>query len=156
MRYSIMESWKHTLPQQPQEQSQRRNRGITTQSARNNLLLLSRKTVPAVMVLIGSFLVLILTIPSSYCDAFVTSPMVSSRNHHHLGRHCNTITRSKKLSPQLSPPNNRHAYRDRRLSTFLQVAKTGGKMIDTEEQFSKLVLAKDVPRPVMVFFSAPW
>jgi len=40
--------------------------------------------------------------------------------------------------------------------TRLQVAKTGGRMIDTEEQFAEIVLAKDVPRPVLVFFSAPW
>jgi hypothetical protein len=41
-------------------------------------------------------------------------------------------------------------------STRLHVAKTGGKMIDTEEQFAEVVLAQDIPRPVMVFFSAPW
>jgi hypothetical protein len=29
-------------------------------------------------------------------------------------------------------------------------------MIDTEEQFAEMVLADNVPRPVLVFFSAPW
>lgn len=36
------------------------------------------------------------------------------------------------------------------------VAKSGGKMIVTEEMFTKNVLSKDIPRPVLVFFSAPW
>jgi len=36
------------------------------------------------------------------------------------------------------------------------VAKTGGKYITTTEQYSELVLNQEAPRPVMVFFSAPW
>jgi hypothetical protein len=36
------------------------------------------------------------------------------------------------------------------------VAKSGGKLIATEEMFTKNVLSKDIPRPVLVFFSAPW
>lgn len=45
-----------------------------------------------------------------------------------------------------------------RLSTPLplSVAKSGGKMILTEEMYSEFVLSRDVPRPVLVFFSAPW
>jgi len=35
-------------------------------------------------------------------------------------------------------------------------AKSGGKMIVTEEMFRKNVLSADIPRPVLVFFSAPW
>lgn len=36
------------------------------------------------------------------------------------------------------------------------VAKSGGKMIVTEEMYTQTVLSKDVKRPVLVFFSAPW
>lgn len=52
-------------------------------------------------------------------------------------------------------PRNRSVSR---LSTMspLSVAKSGGKMILTEEMYSEFVLSKDVPRPVLVFFSAPW
>mmetsp|Transcript_10311 Transcript_10311/g.29904 ORF Transcript_10311/g.29904 Transcript_10311/m.29904 type:complete len:170 (-) Transcript_10311:193-702(-) len=38
----------------------------------------------------------------------------------------------------------------------LEIAKSGGKMILTEDMYTQNVLAKDVPRPVLVFFSAPW
>ena len=41
-------------------------------------------------------------------------------------------------------------------STQLQVAKTGGKLISTEQEFSDNVLSKDLSRPVLVFFTAPW
>jgi hypothetical protein len=40
--------------------------------------------------------------------------------------------------------------------TALQLAKSGGKAVVTEEQFRDLVLAEDVAIPVLVFFSAPW
>jgi hypothetical protein len=40
--------------------------------------------------------------------------------------------------------------------TALQIAKSGGKAVVTEEQFRDLVLAEDVAIPVLVFFSAPW
>jgi hypothetical protein len=38
----------------------------------------------------------------------------------------------------------------------LQVSKSGGKLIETEEMYGEAVLGKDNPRPVLVFFSAPW
>jgi hypothetical protein len=38
----------------------------------------------------------------------------------------------------------------------LHVAKSGGKMILTEDMYSENVLSKDIPKPVLVFFSAPW
>jgi type II secretory pathway component PulK len=40
--------------------------------------------------------------------------------------------------------------------TALQISKSGGKAVVTEEQFRDLVLAEDVAIPVLVFFSAPW
>eukprot|EP00545_Synedropsis_sp_CCMP1620_P014803 CAMPEP_0119012412 /NCGR_PEP_ID=MMETSP1176-20130426/6714_1 /TAXON_ID=265551 /ORGANISM="Synedropsis recta cf, Strain CCMP1620" /LENGTH=126 /DNA_ID=CAMNT_0006965367 /DNA_START=415 /DNA_END=795 /DNA_ORIENTATION=+ len=36
------------------------------------------------------------------------------------------------------------------------VAKSGGKLIHDETEFSDNVLKSDLPRPVMVFFTAPW
>lgn len=36
------------------------------------------------------------------------------------------------------------------------VAKTGGKSISTAEEYSEFVLNPTSPRPMMVFFSAPW
>ena len=36
------------------------------------------------------------------------------------------------------------------------VAKSGGKMIETVDEFASTVLAEDTPRPVLVFFSAAW
>lgn len=41
-------------------------------------------------------------------------------------------------------------------STQLGIAKSGGKMIETEKQFADSVLSKDLSRPVLVFFTAPW
>lgn len=38
----------------------------------------------------------------------------------------------------------------------LYVAKSGGKMIQTESQYEEMVLSPELPRPVLVFFSAPW
>lgn len=38
----------------------------------------------------------------------------------------------------------------------LFVAKSGGKMIETAEEFEDFVLAEDSPRPVLAFFSAAW
>ena len=43
-----------------------------------------------------------------------------------------------------------------RISSALQITKSGGKLIETTEQFTNNVLAKDTPRPVLVFFTAPW
>ena len=48
-----------------------------------------------------------------------------------------------------------HHHQETRISA-LQFAKSGGKMIDNEEMYSQEVLRKDTPRPVLVFFSAPW
>lgn len=45
---------------------------------------------------------------------------------------------------------------ERARSTRLQIAKSGGKMIESEEQFARMVLSKALSRPVLVFFSAPW
>jgi len=41
-------------------------------------------------------------------------------------------------------------------ATRLGIAKSGGKMIETEKEFADNVLSKDLSRPVLVFFSAPW
>jgi hypothetical protein len=38
----------------------------------------------------------------------------------------------------------------------LYAAKSGGRMIETVEEFSEIVLAEDSPRPVLAFFSAAW
>jgi hypothetical protein len=43
-----------------------------------------------------------------------------------------------------------------RILQALQLAKSGGKLIETEDMYVNKVLAKDSPRPVLVFFSAPW
>jgi len=43
-----------------------------------------------------------------------------------------------------------------RAATRLGIAKSGGKMIETEKEFSENVLSKELSRPVLVFFSAPW
>jgi hypothetical protein len=52
---------------------------------------------------------------------------------------------------------NRQSSMSRPTTRPLQaVAKSGGKMIATEEMFTKNVLSKEIPRPVLVFFSAPW
>lgn len=40
--------------------------------------------------------------------------------------------------------------------TVLGIAKSGGKMIETEKEFADNVLSKDLTRPVLVFFTAPW
>ena len=41
-------------------------------------------------------------------------------------------------------------------STRLGIAKSGGKMIENEKEFADNVLSKDLKRPVLVFFTAPW
>ena len=59
---------------------------------------------------------------------------------------------------------NRHATpkqvlaRERIVSSSmpLYIAKSGGKMIETVDQFADTVLAEDSPRPVLAFFSAAW
>lgn len=38
----------------------------------------------------------------------------------------------------------------------LFVAKSGGRMIETVEEFAEIVLSEETPRPVLVFFSAAW
>ena len=35
-------------------------------------------------------------------------------------------------------------------------AKSGGKIVTSEEEFEKLALSESNPRAVMVFFTAPW
>jgi hypothetical protein len=49
------------------------------------------------------------------------------------------------------PEHLRHRQQDP-----LNVAKSGGRLIETEHQYLEIVLSKDIPRPVLVFFSAPW
>ena len=46
--------------------------------------------------------------------------------------------------------------RARASSTQLSIAKSGGKMIETEQQFAETVLSIDIARPVLVFYTAPW
>jgi hypothetical protein len=43
-----------------------------------------------------------------------------------------------------------------RTSELHAVAKSGGKMIETEDQYNNMVLKSNSARPVLVFFSAPW
>mmetsp|Transcript_108110 Transcript_108110/g.161723 ORF Transcript_108110/g.161723 Transcript_108110/m.161723 type:complete len:174 (-) Transcript_108110:41-562(-) len=43
-----------------------------------------------------------------------------------------------------------------RISELYAVAKSGGKMIETDDQYNSVVLESNSPRPVLVFFSAPW
>jgi hypothetical protein len=157
-----MESWSRRSLQEPQEEEQQRPRcrkvTTTTSSPSVHSKWLFGLTVSS-MILYGGFLAVMLTLASSYCDAFVTSTRILSNNH--LAQSIITTKWWKQQPQQLGqlPPNHRIASNSRRRryrSTVLHVAKSGGKMIDTEEQFSELVLAKDVPRPVMVFFSAPW
>ena len=38
----------------------------------------------------------------------------------------------------------------------LGATKSGGKLIKTGDMYNDIVLAKGSPRPVLVFFSAPW
>ena len=38
----------------------------------------------------------------------------------------------------------------------LDATKSGGKLIKTGDMYNDIVLAKGSPRPVLVFFSAPW
>lgn len=35
-------------------------------------------------------------------------------------------------------------------------AKSGGKLIETKEEYNKLVLSSDSPRPILTFYTAPW
>mmetsp|Transcript_10259 Transcript_10259/g.24495 ORF Transcript_10259/g.24495 Transcript_10259/m.24495 type:complete len:226 (-) Transcript_10259:468-1145(-) len=41
-------------------------------------------------------------------------------------------------------------------SSQLAIAKSGGKLMETEQQFAETVLSKDIARPVLVFYTAPW
>jgi len=36
------------------------------------------------------------------------------------------------------------------------VAKSGGKIITSDDEFEEVALTESLPRPVMVFFTAPW
>ena len=38
----------------------------------------------------------------------------------------------------------------------MYITKSGGKLMETEEQYAETVLARNIPRPILVFFSAPW
>lgn len=38
----------------------------------------------------------------------------------------------------------------------VNVAKSGGRMIETEEMYQQYVLPEESSKPVLVFFSAPW
>ena len=57
-------------------------------------------------------------------------------------------------SPSITPALSRITTSSS--SSLYATAKSGGKLIESEEQYMKLVLAKDIPKPVLVFFSAPW
>jgi hypothetical protein len=53
--------------------------------------------------------------------------------------------------------NRRPAARILARNTEIQaVGKSGGKLIETEDQYSSVVLTKNTSKPVLVFFSAPW
>ena len=57
----------------------------------------------------------------------------------------------------VSPLFYLHTNHARISETRLQaVGKSGGKMIETEDQYNSLVLSDETPKPVLVFFSAPW
>lgn len=104
--------------------------------------------------IITGFLVIVIVATAAplHCSALVTSRQLGAR---HKSQHDNN---HPYLPNNQQPPSRTSRSSRGNSQNFmrLQVAKTGGKMIDTEEQFSEIVLAKDVPRPVMVFFSAPW
>lgn len=94
---------------------------------------------------------------SCFCDAFsshqIFLPILSRINN------VVHISNSGRSSPSHNLQQQQRSTYSRLFpttTTRLYVAKTGGKMIDTEDQFAEVVLAKDVPRPVLVFFSAPW
>jgi len=61
-----------------------------------------------------------------------------------------------KTSTQSKHASQQDASKQSRLRPLTAVAKSGGKMILTDEMYTENVLAKDIPRPVLVFFSAPW
>ena len=85
-----------------------------------------------------------------------TTTTSSSIHCHAFVAQTTTAIRQSTLSFSRIPTTTTTSTTKITTTTRLQVAKTGGRMIDTEEQFTELVLAKDVPRPVLVFFSAPW
>ncbi|KAG7344315.1 thioredoxin [Nitzschia inconspicua] len=127
----------------PHHRRRRCHRGSKTSAERHSLM-----TFPSII----AFLVAMLaTAAPSYCFAF------SRQYRQSLSRIPNNNSNIHKEMQS----TRWHSFQQNpsttvRRSIGLYVAKTGGKMIDTEEQFAETVLAKNVPRPVMVFFSAPW
>lgn len=63
---------------------------------------------------------------------------------------------SRRTTRIASTTTTPRATSTRTISTRLGIAKSGGKMINTEQEFADIVLSKDIPRPVLVFFTAPW
>jgi len=93
------------------------------------------------MLPIVSIICVVLSISFATSNAFVPSTTLKTTRISSLG----TTARSTKTTRAGAMS-----------STKLGIAKSGGKMIETEKQFSENVLSKDLSRPVLVFFTAPW
>lgn len=74
-----------------------------------------------------------------WCDALLSHTFVSR-----------TAFRSSGNPYYYSPPTRRRA------PPLSMVAKSGGKIIESTEEFGKYVMSPESDRPVMVFYSAPW
>ena len=116
--------------------TRQRRRNQRRNSRRSNDCSWSKKSFLRVLPIISIICILSTPFIATTADAFMSSTLSQTT------RIATATTRSSKavLSTQ----------------TQLGIAKSGGKMIDTEKQFADNVLSKDLSRPVLVFFSAPW
>ena len=80
-------------------------------------------------------------------DAFMSSSTSQIRSQRHSTIIPSSSMRRAKTTKTVSSTTR---------ATRLGIAKSGGKMIETEKEFADNVLSKDLSRPVLVFFSAPW
>lgn len=55
-----------------------------------------------------------------------------------------------------SDRSQNHVQNQQILRPLSAIAKSGGKMILTDEMYAESVLSKNNSKPVLVFFSAPW
>lgn len=60
--------------------------------------------------------------------------------------------------PSITFTRRQHAALSRKQehTALLMAAKSGGKIITSEEEFEKVALSESLSKPVMVFFTAPW
>ena len=77
----------------------------------------------------------------------------SGTSHAFVPSTTSQLTRITSRQTEISIPTSRAGTSS---STVLGIAKSGGKMIETETEFAENVLSKDLTRPVLVFFTAPW